>query len=198
MLTYYRGELYPQCNQTLTDTIVDMQLLSQITTRIRLYNNDCNQTALVLEAIKQTKTNLKVFPAIEVIDKDDVGYQRQKAALQLALHTYGTDNILGVIVGNEFMFNYLVAHNLSSVDGVVDLAASTILKARIADIRQVLTSMNINLQIGTADQASYFNSDLLNAVDFGCAFISRYLGREVANVLFFIYPACPSCTHGLP
>jgi exo-beta-1,3-glucanase (GH17 family) len=198
VLTYYRGAPYSLCNQTLTDTIVDMQLLSQITTRIRLYGSDCNQTALVLEAIKQTKTNLKVFPTIDVVDKDEGGYQRQKTALQQTLQTYGADNILGIIVGNEFMINYVLEHNTASVNGTDGLAASTILKARIADIRQMLTSMNINLQIGTADQARYFNSDLLSAVDFGCAFISRYLGREVANVLFIIYPACPSCTHGLP
>jgi hypothetical protein len=179
VLTYYRGPFWPGCSRNLTDTIVDMQILSQITTRIRLYNNYCNRTALVLEAIKQTKTNIKVFLAIDVIDKDDVGYQDQKAALQLGLHTYGADNILGIIVGNEFMFKYIVGHNSASVNDTVGLVASTILKARIADIRQMLRSMSITLPVGTADAASYFNSDLLSAVDFGCAFLSR---TEIANV----------------
>src|SRR5258708_4720708 len=99
MLTYPRDSLYPSCNQTLSDTIIDMQLLSQITTRIRLYGADCNQTALVLEAIKQTKTNIKVYPAIYLVDKDETGYQRQRTLIQQALQTYGTDHILGITVG---------------------------------------------------------------------------------------------------
>ena len=155
--------------------MVDMQLLSQITTRIRLYGADCNQTALVLEAIEQTKTNLKVFPAIYVVDKDDVGFQRQKTALQQALQTYGTGSILGIIVGNQFMLNYMTEQQATSANITVGLAASAILKTRIADIRQMLTSMSISLPVGTSDEGSYFNNDLLGAVDFGCAFISRCL-----------------------
>ncbi len=174
MLTYYRDALYPSCNQTLTSTILDIQLLSQITTRIRLYGSDCNQTALVLEAIKQTKTNVKVFPAIFVVDKDDAAYTRQKTALQQALQTYGTDNVLGITVGNEFMLNYVLEHQASDATGAVGLAASALLKTKIADIRQMLTSMSINLPVGTADAGSYFNTDLLGAVDFGCAFILNF------------------------
>ncbi len=148
-----------------------MQLLSQITTRIRLYGYECNQTALVLEAIDQTKTNLKVFPAISVIDKDEVGYRRQKTALQQALRNYGTYYILGIIVGDQFMFNYLQM-DVTNVNSTVGLVASAILKAKIADIRQMLKSMNVDLPVGTADAGGYFNNDLLGAVDFGCAFIS--------------------------
>ena len=163
--------LYPSCNQTLTDTIVDMQLLSQITTRIRLYGSDCNQTALVLEAIKQTKTNIKVFPAIYVVENDEVGYQRQRSALQQALQNYGTDNVLGIIVGDEFLLNYAIEHNATGANSTVGLAASAILKGKIADIRQMLTSMNITLHVGTSEAGSFFNVDLLGAVDFGCAYI---------------------------
>jgi len=180
MLTYRRDSLYPSCNQTLLDTIVDMQLISQITTRIRLYGSDCNQTALVLEAIKQTKTNIKVYPAIYLVDKDEASYQRQKTVLQEALQTYGTDNILGITVGNEFMLNYITEHKASNANSTVGLAASAILKTKIADIRQMLQSMSINLPVGTSDAGSYFNNDLLGAVDYGCAFIfamSRNRGR---------------------
>ena len=174
MLTYRRDSLYPSCNQTLTNTIIDIQLLSQITTRIRLYSSDCNQTALVLEAIKQTKTNVKVFPAIYLVDGDDAGYQRQKAALQLSLQTYGANNILGITVGNEFMLDYLTAHSAKTANGTDGLAASALLKAKITDIRQMLKTMNINLPVGTSDAGAFFNTDLLGAVDFGCAFNGGY------------------------
>ena len=167
MLTYYRDSVQPNCNQTLADTIVDMQLLSQITTRLRLFSSECNQTALVLEAIKRTKTNLKIYPGIYLVDVGEASYQRQKTALQQALRTYGTDNILGITVGNEVMRNYMLDHNVTDINGTVGLAASAILKGNLTDIRQMLKSMKINLPIGTADAASYFNLDLLGVLDFG-------------------------------
>ena len=164
MLKYHRDSLEPNCNQTLADTIVDMQLLSQITTRIRLYSSECNQTAIVLEAIKQTKTNIQVFAAIHVVD--ELSYQRQKTALQEALQTYGRHNILGVVVGNLFMYNYLQS-NVTNVNSTAGLAASAILKTKINDIRQMLQGMNINLPVGTADAGNFFNNDLIGAMDFG-------------------------------
>ena len=173
MLTYHRDPLQPNCSQTLADAIEDVQLLSQITTRIRLYNSDCNQPGLVLEAIKQTRTNLKVFPAIYVSEKDEVSYQRQRTSLQQALQTYGKDNVLGIIVGNEFMLNYTLAHNATDVNSTVGQSASAILKGKIADIRQMLTSIKIDVPVGTSDVGGFLNVDLLSGVDFGCAIISQ-------------------------
>ena len=147
-----------------------MQLLSQITTRLRLYSSECNQTALVLEAIRRAKVNIKVFPGIYLVDVDEAGYQRQKTALKEALQTYGTDNVLGITVGNEVMLNYLLERNSSNPNSTLGLQASAMLKGNFTDIRQMLTSINVNLPIGTADAASYFNTDLLGASDFGCAF----------------------------
>ena len=186
MLTYHRNPLNLVCDQTLASAIVDMQLLSQITTRIRLYNAECNQTAIVLEAIKQTKTNLKVFPSIYVSEKDEVSYQRQRTSLQQALQTYGKDNVPGIIVGNQFMLNYTLGHNATDTNSTVGVNAAAILKGRIADIRQMLTSMSLDIPVGTAEVGGFFNVDLLGGVDFGCAFVSQYPGTEVANDILFI------------
>ena len=58
------GALMPNCGATQANVTEDIQLLSQITTRIRLYGADCNQTALVLQAVQDTKVNLEVFVGI--------------------------------------------------------------------------------------------------------------------------------------
>jgi hypothetical protein len=59
----------------------------------------------------------------------------------------------------------------------------------------MLASMNINLPVGTADADSYFNNDLLGAVDFGVrvSFFNVWERRDA----FFFGPACPTCTRGL-
>ena len=97
------------------------QLLSQLTTRIRLYGGDCNQTALVvcfflsssraliltncfqLEAIKQTGIDMQVYAGNFVVDGDPTAYERQRDAIKDALITYGADHVAGITVGNEFM-----------------------------------------------------------------------------------------------
>ena len=135
-----------------------------------------------MEAIKQTKTDLKIYPSIYLVDIDEAGYQCQKTALQQALQTYGTNTILGITVGNEVMLNYMLDHNTTNIDGTDGPAASALLRGNLTDIRQMLKSMNINLPIGTADAASYFNLDLLGALDFGCAFmIPQHLTTKVTN-----------------
>jgi len=152
-----------------------MQLLSQITTRLWLYTSACNETSLVLEAIKQCKVNLKVFPSISLVDVDEANYERQKTALKEALQTYGTSNVLGITVGDKVMFNYLLERNSQDPHGPLGLAASSILKGRFTDIRKMLTSIDVTLPIGTADASGYFNTDVLSASDFGCAFTTPQL-----------------------
>lgn len=61
--------------------------------------SDCNQTQLVLEAIKQTKVDMKINAAIYIPVDDDEAYARQRDALQNALQTYGVGNIEGITVG---------------------------------------------------------------------------------------------------
>lgn len=57
-----------------------------------------------LEAIKQTKTNMSVYLANYNVPNDQgVAYSRQSALILDAVKTYGTKNIKGITVGNEFM-----------------------------------------------------------------------------------------------
>lgn len=102
----------------------DIQILSQVTTRLRLYGANCNQTALVLQAIQDTKVDMSVYVAIceyecgiqagRSIDKGRCSYlldvdsntdafETQVSAVEDALKTYGADHVLGVTVGNEYI-----------------------------------------------------------------------------------------------
>ncbi|KAH7868430.1 glycoside hydrolase superfamily [Lentinula edodes] len=135
------GSQYPDCGNSLDDVITDIQLLSQLTTRVRLYGADCNQSAL-LEAIKQTKVNMSVVIANYPIATDDgAAYERQALVIEDALTTYGTDNIIGV----------------------------TILLGFINDTKTMLSNMSISLPVGNADAGSYFNDLVLEDVDYGMA-----------------------------
>jgi glucan 1,3-beta-glucosidase len=45
------------------------QILSQLTTRLRLYGANCNDTALVMQAIQDTKVDMTIWPAICTSDQ---------------------------------------------------------------------------------------------------------------------------------
>jgi len=162
----------PNCGNSLSDVITDIQLLSQLTTRIRLYGADCNQTGLVLEAIKQTKVNLSLFLGIYPIPTDQgAAYTRQRDLVMDAIKTYGADHIEGLTVGNEWMLNYLNANGGKDPNGAVGNQGAQLLIANISDTRKSLQALNLPKQIpvGNSDAGAYFNSLVLGAVDYGMA-----------------------------
>jgi exo-beta-1,3-glucanase (GH17 family) len=165
------GTQLPNCGATLADVITDVQLLSQLTDTIRLYGADCNQSALVLEAIKQTKVNLNVYLAnYNVPDDGGAAYSRQLALILDALKTYGSDHVLGVTVGNEFMLNYLGAFGGGSdPNSAIGNQGAALLISNITDTRNQLKALNLKNtpKVGNSDAGSYFNTLVLEAIDYG-------------------------------
>jgi exo-beta-1,3-glucanase (GH17 family) len=166
------GSQLPNCGNNLSDIITDIQLMSQLTTRIRLYGADCNQSALVLEAIKQTKVNMTVFLGNYPVSTDNnAAYDRQRDLIKSAVQTYGPDNIGGITVGNEYMLNYLNLNSATDPNGAVGNTGAASLIADINDTRSMLSGLSLSktIPVGTADAGAYFNTMVLQAVDYGMA-----------------------------
>ncbi|KAK7463419.1 hypothetical protein VKT23_006772 [Stygiomarasmius scandens] len=165
------GAQLPECGANLKDVITDIQLLSQLTTRIRLYGADCNQSALVLEAIKETKVDMQVFLGNYPAATDGgEAYARQRDIIKQAIQDYGTDHIAGVTVGNEFILNYLNANGGGSdPNSAVGNQGGEALITNITDTRSMLTDLGVTLKVGNADAGSYFNDEVLAKVDYGMA-----------------------------
>ncbi|KAH9015964.1 glycoside hydrolase family 17 protein [Lactarius deliciosus] len=164
------GSQLPNCGNALSDVITDIQLISQLTTRIRLYGADCNQSALVLEAIKQTKVDLSVYLGNYPIPTDGgAAYTRQRDLIIDAVKTYGTDHIAGITVGNEWMLNYLNANGATDPNSAVGNQGGQMLITNISDTISTLNSLNLpkHIPVGTADAGAYFNTQVLEAVEYG-------------------------------
>jgi len=172
------GVIYPNCTAELPDIITDIQLMSQLTTRIRTYGADCNLSALVLEAIKQTKVDMMVTLAIYIDDGDWSAYDRQKSAIEDVLNTYGTDHISGITVGNEFMLNWLTEYNAGDdPNGAIGNEGADLLIVNITDTRNLLKSLGLSIPVGNSDAGSYFNNKVLEAVDYGMANVHPWFGN---------------------
>ncbi|KAJ7639071.1 glycoside hydrolase [Roridomyces roridus] len=175
------GSQLPNCGNSLEQVITDIQLMSQLTKRIRLYGADCNQSALVLEAIKQTKVDMTVFLANYPIPTDGgAAYVRQRDLIQSALQTYGTDHVGGITVGNEYILDYLSDNGGSTLDpnGPVGNQGAALLLPNITDTINMVKGMGLNIPVGNSDAGSYFNNEVLAAVDYGMANVHPWFAAE--------------------
>jgi exo-beta-1,3-glucanase (GH17 family) len=182
-----QGSQLPDCGSKLSDVITDIQLLSQLTTRIRLYGADCNQSALVLDAIQQTKVNMTVYLGNYAIPTDNnAAYNRQRDIIKEALQTFGTDHISGVTVGNEFMLNYLDANGGTSADanGAIGNQGAALLKADIDDTRSMISAMSLSkhIPIGTADAGAFFNTLVLEDVEYGMSNVHPWFANVSIDI----------------
>jgi exo-beta-1,3-glucanase (GH17 family) len=131
-----------------------------------------------LEAIKQTKVNMDVYLGIYPAATDGgQAYERQRDLVIDAIKTYGTDHIVGVTVGNEFILNYVNSNGgTSSADanGAIGNSGASVLLPNITDMRSQLQSLSLSktLQVGNAEAGAYFNNEILQAVDYGVCCIS--------------------------
>lgn len=171
------GAILPDCGATFDGVLEDVMLMSQLTTRIRLYGTDCNVTDLVLDAIQQTKTDLSVYVGIYIND-DDTVYARQRDAVQRILQTYDINHVLGVTVGNEFILNNMTAANSNDPTSSVGVAAAEFLVAKIQDVRSMISGLSLSktIPVGNGDAGSYTNVQLLSAVDYFMSNIHPWFG----------------------
>ncbi|TFK62258.1 glycoside hydrolase [Pluteus cervinus] len=178
------GSQLPNCGNSLANVITDIQLLSQLTKRIRLYGADCNQTALVLEAIQRTKVDMQVWVGnYPVATDNNAAYDRQRDTLKAAIQTYGTSNIAGMTVGNEFELNYLNDNGGTVPNSAVGDQGAALIIADITDTRSMLTGLSLPspMPVGNADAGSYFNTKVLQAVDYGMANVHPWFANVSAE-----------------
>ncbi|KAG0209466.1 hypothetical protein BGX33_005521 [Mortierella sp. NVP41] len=98
------GAQLPGCYNTQESVDSELALLVQTTSRVRLYGTDCKVLEYVLNSIERNKLNLKVMVGIW-IDRDNATFTRQSTDFFKLMETYSWDNILGVSVGNEVLFD---------------------------------------------------------------------------------------------
>lgn len=171
------GALLPNCGAVQTNVTRDMALISALTPRIRLYGSDCNQTALVLQGIKDAgNVDLSVWLGV-YIDGNDTVYERQMAAVTDAIKTYGTEHIAGITVGNEYLLlSYGDAGSATDPKGV---AARTKLLNYIQKTNATLQAMKLDkvIPLGTADAGSAVTTELCAGADFIMANVHPWFGH---------------------
>lgn len=159
---------WPAClsNPPSQDNVtIDVALISQLASSVRLYGTDCNQTELVLEAITALglESSLKVWPTVW-LGTNTTTNTRQHTQMYDVLAKYGTSQIAGIFVGNEVIYRE-------------DMTV-TQLVSEITDFKANVTKLypKANLQVGTSDIGSSWTATLAEAVDIVGSNIHPFFG----------------------
>ena len=123
---------YPGCGSIQQNVTADVAILSQLTSKVRLYGTDCDQATQVLDAIQDLKVDLTVFIGVWV-DNNSTTLNRQLAAMYDILTKYPADLIDGVAVGNEVLFRQ-------------DMTEAELISL-IKEVRTNVTAMNLGKTI---------------------------------------------------
>ncbi|KAF8415835.1 glycoside hydrolase superfamily [Terfezia claveryi] len=94
---------YPECLDnppTQAQVNIDVAIMSQLTTRVRLYGTDCNQAEMVLDGIKTTGVDMKIWLGIW-LDYNATTNARSLVHMYDILDKYPASMFEGVVVGNE-------------------------------------------------------------------------------------------------
>ncbi|KAG9299372.1 hypothetical protein G9A89_014020 [Geosiphon pyriformis] len=143
---------FPYCGASLANITEDIKILSQLTPRIRLYGQDCQQAEMVLQAIKILKVKMLVTLTVWV-DANDTTYERQYNSMLSTLKKYYADgNIESVSIGNEVLFRKEIKPE--------------VLWQRMNDFRFTLKQLNMTrLKVVTSDLGSNISPDMVKNTD---------------------------------
>lgn len=165
---------YPAClspggGPTQNNVTLDIARLSQLAPAVRLYGTDCNQTELVLEAIErlQMQDTMKVWLGVYLDGRNQTTNDRQLKDLYRILDDYNHDRFVGVIVGNEVLYQKTMT--------VSELGA------QLDYVRSNFSSRGINLPVATADLGDNWDASLVAASDIVMSNIHPFFAGTVAE-----------------
>ncbi|KAF9137417.1 hypothetical protein BGX30_010263 [Mortierella sp. GBA39] len=145
--------IMPWCGAGIQDVVNDINVISQLTNRVRLYGMDCGQADLTFQAINLLNLNSTMKVVLTVwVDNNATTYKRQYDTLFRVLDTYGTNMVQGISVGNEAIFRKDVT--------LADLGA------RMATVKsEIKKRYNANIPIFTSEIGNNLNSTLADVSD---------------------------------
>ncbi len=168
------GTQYPLCMTyppSQNNVTRDMAVLSQLTNQVRLYGTDCNQTEMVLHAIKNLELDdMKVWLGVW-IETNQTTNDRQMKQMYEILAKEDHSKFKGVIIGNEALYRA----------GEEKAQSEQELVTLLQNARQQFSSLGYDLKIATSDLGDNWNANLVEYVDFVMSNIHPFFAGVTAE-----------------
>ncbi|GMM38423.1 hypothetical protein DASC09_057620 [Saccharomycopsis crataegensis] len=98
-----KNVIHPYCGVSEREVMLDLAVLSQVTSRIRTYGMQCSQQSLILSSIQKLDLNMSLSIGIW-IGSDDILNDEQIRLLKEVLQKYPRKYFDSIYVGNEVLF----------------------------------------------------------------------------------------------
>ncbi|KAH3666147.1 hypothetical protein OGAPHI_004336 [Ogataea philodendri] len=157
-----RGVIEPMCQATQRDVLLDIALLSRVTTRVRTYGTQCRQAELILNAFKELNVNMSLALGVW-IGSDDHTNWKQLNEMKWLLTNFPRRYFNSIIIGNEVMFRQ----------------EKTVreLMAYVEDVKGYLKTIGYgDIPVGTSELGSQIKSEMVQTCDFVGANIHPFFG----------------------
>ncbi|KAH3678184.1 hypothetical protein WICPIJ_008902, partial [Wickerhamomyces pijperi] len=98
-----KNVMYPTCGANMHDIMLDVALLSQVTSRIRTYGTQCNQAKYILDSIQTLNLNMSLALGIWIGPQDNIN-RLQLLDMKAILRKYPRKYFESIYIGNEVLF----------------------------------------------------------------------------------------------
>lgn len=147
------GSLEPNCTFNTREAMLDLAKLSTITTRIRTYGNQCNQTEILLDAIQMMNLNMTIAMGVWISDDNQSNKKQMDTMKKIISRLHNPRKFINAIyIGNEVLFR--------------QQKTKRELIEYIQDAKDFLTMLHIdNIPVGTAEVGSLIDAELVGVCD---------------------------------
>ncbi|EGW30797.1 uncharacterized protein SPAPADRAFT_56764 [Spathaspora passalidarum NRRL Y-27907] len=154
----------PDCGYTKKDAMLDLAKLSTVTTRIRNYGMQCDQTEIILDAIEHMNLNMTLAMGVWIGSNNSVNRKHMDTMKKIiAKHPHPSRLINSIYIGNEVLFR-----GDKTRDELIEY---------IQDAKEFLKLMHIDdIPVGTSEIGSLIDKELLQACDIIGANIQPFFG----------------------
>ncbi|OWB83657.1 hydrolase activity protein [[Candida] boidinii] len=157
-----RNVIEPMCGVNSRDVMLDLALLSQLTTRVRTYGTQCNQAEHVLNAIQDLNLNMSLALGVW-IGPNDYSNWKQINNMKLMLSAYPREYFDSIYVGNEVLFR--------------EEKSTEELISYIEEVKSFVNNIGYSdLPVGASEIGALINPELVQACDFVGANIHPFFG----------------------
>lgn len=145
------NSMEPLCGVSKRDIELDLATLSTVTSRLRTYGMQCNQTRLILQTIQEMGLNMTLAMGVWISLVDSLN-ESQMSEMKRLLEEFPRGVFDSIYIGNEVLFR--------------EEKTSTSLSEYINEARAYVNKLGYNdLPVGTSEQASFIDKTLLKNCD---------------------------------
>ncbi|ODV97246.1 hypothetical protein PACTADRAFT_74789 [Pachysolen tannophilus NRRL Y-2460] len=163
-----RGVIAPICGASLHEIMLDLAVLSRVTTRIRTYGMQCDQPNFVLDALLELGLNMTLSMGVW-IGADENLNSAQLSVMEDVLRSYPRRLFDSVMIGNEVLFRQEKSSN-----DLVNYITKT---------KEILNRIGYtDLPVGTSEIGSKIDSMVLQSSDIIGANVHPFFGGDDVKV----------------